>query len=208
MSVEKSSFKDEIKFILLDTRSVKDIAKIHTECLPEDVLPALGHDFLINYYKYVLEAKSHQVIGAFRKKELIGFCQFSFLPVSMIAVIKQKPFLLLFRILWLLISNPKLFVIGIAMSLWRPKNWSSIAEISFIAVHQDFQSQGIGTGLVEFINKIATINNIKKVITKTSNKAARLMYEQKFHAYIEISQKIFDREYWFLAWNPREHIQD
>lgn len=207
MRVEKSSLKDEIKFILLDTHSVKDIAKIHAECLPEDVLPALGHDFLINYYKYVLATKSHQVIGAFRKKELIGFCQFSLLPVSMIAVIKQKPFLV-FRILRLLISNPKLFVVGIAMSLWRPKNWTSIAEISFIAVHQDFQSQGIGTGLVKFINKIASINNINKVITKTSNKAARLMYEKKFHAHIEISQKIFDREYWFLAWNPREHIQD
>jgi ribosomal protein S18 acetylase RimI-like enzyme len=183
----------------LDDCFVDKIATIHASALTGDILPALGYDFLVQYYQYVLQNRTQVVIGAVSKDRLVGFCQLSFSHISVIDILRIIPTATLY-IARLMLLNPRLFISGIMLMLNQPKHSILSPEISFIAVRPDYQRLGIGKSLVEAANKIAANKGKVKITTKTSNKIARIMYEKLFDANIISNKSVLGKEYWYLTW--------
>jgi len=197
----------EFSVIRLDSSSAAETAALHAECLPDDVLPALGRPFLVRYYQYVLRSATQCVLGAVCNRELVGFCQVSRTPLSIRDVLRNHPASII-DVFRLALFNPKLFVAGVIMATTRPSSVSSLAEISFIAVRAKSRGLGIATSLVSEANKLAYSVGMRQLMTKTSNEVARKLYEDKFSAEIMTSHVVMGTRYWYLSWQtgtPSQH---
>lgn len=176
------------------------VADIHFEALPEDVLPSLGIKFLRSYYKYILNNESQYVLGVFKNDKLVGFCQLSFSHVKILDFFKIYPLKIL-HLLKLIMLQPKKILIGLFFLIYRFQSKQTYPEICFIAVKKKFQRTGLGSNIIEKINKISRSKGFKSITTKTSNKIACIFYRDKFNAVIEDKVNIFGLTYWFLKWN-------
>ena len=197
MTWSDSAAQSDLVIAHLNSSYAEAIAQIHAEALSGDVLPALGPRFLTRYYRYVIQTPSQVVIGAILNKELVGFCQMSFSPVGILDVLRADP-LAVFHIAKLKI---RVFLTGLGLALFRPGEVYSKPEISFIAVHPNFQGGGVGKMMVREINKIARTRGASSVTTKTSNKIARVMYEKSFGARVVATKSVLRRKFWYLSWD-------
>ncbi len=197
----------DLIFSKLGREFADEIAALHAEALAADILPALGRRFLARYYATVLGADSQTVIGARCSAGLIGFCQLSFSPMSVWAVMKSDPSALL-PIAKLALVNTKMLVKGILMTRRRPKEIVGVPEISFIVVRSEHRGRGIGRRLVEVANGMAAGRGWPSVFTKTSNAVARAMYETAFGARVVAGATISRRRYWYLAWKTRPGVNN
>src|SRR5262249_23007210 len=136
----------EVEIATLDEPFATVLADLHARALAEDVLPALGRGFLIQYHVLALTSASQAVLGALRAGRLVGFCQVSFAPLDAFAVLKARPLALL-AVLRLAVRDTGRLVSGWHMAK-RPAALRGVPEIAFIAVHPDWQRQGIGRCLV------------------------------------------------------------
>jgi GNAT superfamily N-acetyltransferase len=202
LSADRLVDDQDLIFSTLSREVADQIAALHAEALPGDILPALGRGFLARYYATVLGADSQIVIGATCSAGLIGFCQLSFSPMSVRAVMKSDPLALL-PIAKLALVHTKMLVDGIAMTLHRPKEVMALPEISFIVVRSGHRGRGIGKRMVQVANGMAASRGCPRVFTKTSNKVARAMYETAFGARVVATATISERSYWYLAWDTR-----
>jgi ribosomal protein S18 acetylase RimI-like enzyme len=188
--------------VTLDASYAEELAELHAKALPDDVLPALGLPFLVRYYAAVLADASQAVFGAVHEGSVTGFCQLSFSPVSMSAVMKSNPRVLL-MILKLAWADTAALIRGVVMALHRPHGVAGLPEISFIAVHPGFQRRGIGKRLVDTANELARAKGCSRLFTKTANAAAKVMYETSFGARQLSTVTALGRRYWYLSWDPK-----
>lgn len=183
----------------LHVRYIEQLAALHALALPDDVLPALGLGFLKRYYEAALQVDSQVVIGAVRGDRLIGFCQLSFAPLSVLSVLKAKPSTVL-PILKLALVDVKVLLRGAAMASSPPPAVRGLPEIAFIAVLPDSQRSGIGTRLAKAAGAAAAGRRCQAIATKTSNESARVLYEREFGARVVGSTRAAGRTYWYLCW--------
>jgi ribosomal protein S18 acetylase RimI-like enzyme len=195
-----------LDIVTLDGRFTEQLAALHAQALPGDVLPALGPGFLRRYYATALQADSQVVIGAVRGDQLVGFCQLSFAPLSLWAVLKAKPFALL-AILKLAFVDVKMLLHGAAMAASPPQAVRGLPEIAFIAVLPQSQRSGIGKRLAKAANALAAGKGCSAIVTKTSNASARHLYEREFSAQMVGSTRASRRTYWYLCWHTGPSVE-
>ena len=202
MLFDKYSINSELMLEELDESFVDEIAALHKNSLSEGIMTALGNRALVHYYLYVLKHHSQLLIGAIFRGKLVGFFQLLYTPVRTFSVLCSHPSTLL-HIITLALFNTKLFIGAIMLLFSRQEETSSSPEISYIAVCQDFQGQGIGKRMVEKVNQLAAASNSSEIITYTSNKVARTMYEKLFDARVIATKVILGKEYWHLSWKTK-----
>lgn len=183
----------------LDFSHASQIAHLHQLVLSGDVLPALGYRFLLFYYQRILSLESQVVLGVLSGGALFGFCQLSFLPVSILQTLLRRPVSFL-ELCWLGLTKPKLFARGLWASLIRERTQVGTAEISFIAVNSRWQGKGIGKLLIAEANRLAYNHGKDTVITKTANERAKSIYEKTFSARVITERVILGERYWYLRW--------
>lgn len=184
------------------------VADIHTDALPDDLLPRLGRSFLAkNYYASILKSKYSTVIVAELDNRIVGFVNLSFNAT------KHAIWFLLTNLPSLLISSVRLcfkdrtFIFNMLFSFLNnaavdiPKG---AAEISFIAVDPSCHGKGVGKKLVEESNKTALQRGISQLFTKTlsSNIHVQNMYIKGWGARIVSTVKIGAKEYVYISWEP------
>lgn len=186
------------QIVQLGGHFVEPLVGLHVAALAGDVLPALGPAFLRRYYAAVLRTDSQAVLGAVRAGDLLGFCQLAMAPMSISAVLASAPLSVL-SILRLGLLHPKMLRRGLAMAT-RPEPVRAMPEIAFIAVGVRFQRGGIGRALASAATAMAAERGIAEICTKTSNEAARALYERQFGARVVATRSAAGRTYWHLAW--------
>ena len=187
--------KNDIEISPLKPHWVKDIAKIHFDSLPNDFLPMLGLNFLINtFYPAVLSSALGKVFVALNEfDEPVGFVLVTLKSNEFLKSILKNRFLDFLKIgiyssfisLENFKNNFQIIISGILS-----KNTHNIGEIYIIAVNKSFRGKGIGKLLVkkstDFL-KEKKINGIK-IKTLASNTEwidffykEGWMLEKKFH---------------------------
>jgi len=164
--------------------------------LKNDILPAMGTDFMNRYYNYIINDKNQIVLGAFFGDYLIGFCQISFAKVSVFGIIKANP-RMLYRLILMFLEHPVLFARGVYEALFS-KNMS-FPEIAFIAVHENYRGKGIGEMLIRHASHISKTMGHDYMYTKTSEDRVKEMYRKKFDASIS-KHNAFFKTYWDISW--------
>lgn len=193
--------ENNIEVCVLDSSFASELAEIHASALKDDVLPAMGKRFLEGYYEYVAKLSHQLIIGCFDKEILCGFCQVSYSPLSMTKLIIASPFSML-HICRLMITKPKLFWRGIRQASQRPRDVAKlqIPEITFIAIKEGWQGQGLGKLMIEHASKSSYQLGIPELFTKTSSSVAKHLYIKHFDAKTLASEKIDGITYWYLSW--------
>jgi ribosomal protein S18 acetylase RimI-like enzyme len=190
----------------LSSRAADEIARLHGEVLPDDVLPALGRRFLERYYGRVLENRSQVVLGVRVEGRLAGFCQLSLMPITPRMLLTVEPWAPL-RMVGLAVMDPQRFVDGVAMALRRPSEAARLPEIAFIGVHPDYRRAGIGRRMLQWATRAAADAGAARIVAKTASETARAMYESAAGARLMGTVRTPRRTYWYLSWNttiPRE----
>ncbi len=193
--------KSNVEISPLKTRWVKDVAKIHFDSLPNDFLPKLGLNFLINtFYPAVLSSTLGKVFIALNEfYEPMGF---------VLVTLKSNEFLrdIIKNRFWdfLNIGLCSSFIslenfrnnYQIIISSMLSKITPNVGEIYIIAVKNTYRGKGIGKILVkksiDFIkeNKISGI----KIKTLASNKEwIKYFYEEGWK--LENSYHLIGKEY-------------
>jgi GNAT superfamily N-acetyltransferase len=183
-----------------DTANAGKLASIHSKSLPNDILPHMGIVFLTKYYQFVLNNNQCVVLGIFLRNEIIGFCQISFVPISLLSILMKNSFFIL-AIIKLALIHPVMFLSGF-IETFRQVFFKKgdYPEVSFIAILPDHQKNGFGPVLLHHVNALLFSHGYSHVFTKTLNIFAKKMYINKFNAKIDKAITIFDRKYWQLSW--------
>lgn len=186
----------------LNQSHAEQVAYLHQQSLVGDVLPALGSQFLVGYYRHVIANRTQVVLGAASGDKLVGFCQISLAPISLYKVIKSIPRSIL-QLIRLGFSSPEQLLRGLLAAGMHPKQIPNTAEITFIAVLPEFQGRGIGREMLRSAGDLVLHKGCTKLTTKTSNVIARDMYEKTFSAKTVSTSKLLGKRYWHLAWEVR-----
>lgn len=187
-----------LTIIKIKNSQINEVADIHLAALPNDVLPNLGRNFLLSYYKSIIDDKSQKLFGAVLNESLVGFCLISSGNARLGKLIfNAKGILALLR---LLITRPLIFYSAMLQALKKNKIDENTAELSFIAVLPHFQGNNIGTDLLNHANKWCSDSDISFLQTKTANKALRMFYIKNYQALEIQSFKINNNEYSELKW--------
>lgn len=183
------------------------LAEIHASALADDVLPAMGQQFLEHYYEHVSKLPHQLIIGCFEERQLCGFCQVSYSPLSIIKLIITSPFTML-QISRLMFTKPRLFWRGVRQASQRPVDVAKlqIPEITFIAIKEDWQGCGLGKLMIEHVSKHSYQLGTTELLTKTSNQVAKHIYMNHFNAKVLASEKIDGNTYWYLSWKTDSRL--
>ena len=183
------------------------LAKIHASALEGDVFPAMGQQFLKCYYDHVAKLPDQLIIGCFEERQLCGFCQVSYSPLSIIKLMMASPLIIL-QINKLMFSKPRFFWRGFRQASKRPLGVAKlqIPEITFIAIKEDWQGCGLGKLMIEHVSKYSHHLGVTELLTKTSNQVAKHLYLKHFNAKILASEKIDGNTYWYLSWKTNSRL--
>lgn len=200
---------EDITFERMQENQVRQVAHIHAEALPEDLLPQLGKWFLEKgYYRSLVDSPYSLVIVAKKHSQILGFVNLSFDPGKHIArMIKTKMLRLLVAMVRVSCVSPlRIVEIFSAVARANAEVPENSAEIAFIAVKPDFQGQGIGKQLVEQANTLSKEQGIQYLFTKTlkSNVHVQWMYQKYWNARIMKEIRILNKNYVYLLWQVRE----
>ncbi len=206
MSFQKPA-ESNIELSEVGVSLASQLAKLHASALEDDVLPAMGMKFLERYYDYVSKLPHQLIIGCFEERQLCGFCQVSYSPLSIFKLIMVSP-MTIFQINKLMLTKPRLFWRGIRQASYRPLNMAKqqIPEISFIAIKEEWQGCGLGKLMIEHVSTHSHKLGITELFTKTSNQVAKQLYLKHFRAKILASEKIDGNTYWYLSWKTNSRL--
>jgi len=164
--------KNNMEISPLTPQWIEDVAKIHYNALPNDFLPMLGLDFLINtFYPAVLSSALGKVFIALNEfDEPMGFILVTLKSNEFLKNILKNRFwdFLKIGISSSLISlenfknNFQIIISGIFS-----KNTPNIGEIYIIAVKKSFRGKGIGKLLMKKSTGFIKENNISGIKIKT-----------------------------------------
>jgi len=143
-----------MKLSHLEPRWIEDIAKIHYDSLPNDFLPLLGLDFLINtFYPAVISSELGKVFLALNEfNEPAGFTLVTLNSNEFLRDIIKNRF---WDFLKIGIHSSFISLINfknnfqVILSGLFSKNTSDLGEIYIIAVKNSFRGKGIGKLLVK-----------------------------------------------------------
>lgn len=181
---------------------IGNVVEIHMSALPNDLLPSLGSKIVTRFYEYSLECQQREkikLLGAFRKESLVGFCQLAFEPVSFISIIKIDTLL---RLFFLAVTRPLVFTNGLIQFSHANYFFEQAAEIAFIAVAKNHQSNGIGSKLILAAMAECREQSRAWVITKTSNRKLINYYIKIFQAQKFKQFRAIGESYQVLKWSP------
>jgi len=164
--------KNNIRISPLEPCWIEDVAKIHFNSLPNDFLPMLGLDFLINtFYPSVLSSSSGKVFVALNKFEKpVGFVLVTLKSKEFLKSIFKNRFLDFLKIgissSFISLENLKNNFQIITSSIFS-KNILDVGEIYIIATKISFRGKGIGKLLVKESVGFLKDNNISGIKIKT-----------------------------------------
>jgi len=145
--------KNNIRISPLEPCWIEDIAKIHFISLPNDFLPMLGLDFLINtFYPAVISSSLGKVFVAFNKFDKpVGFVLVTLKSDEFLRSIFKNRFLDFLKIgissSFISLENLKNNFQVVTSSIFS-KNTPDVGEIYIIAIKNSFRGKGIGKLLV------------------------------------------------------------
>jgi len=164
--------KNNIELSPLKPRWIEDIAKIHFESLPNDFLPMLGLNFLINtFYPAVLSSASGKVFIALNEfDEPAGFVLVTLKSNEFLKSVLKNRFLDFLKIgicssfisLENFKNNFQIIISGILS-----KNTPNMGEIYIIAVSKSHRGKGVGKLLVKKSKDFLRGNKISGIRIKT-----------------------------------------
>ncbi len=164
--------KNNIRISPLEPCWIEDVAKIHFNSLPNDFLPMLGLDFLINtFYPSVLSSSSGKVFVALNKFEKpVGFVLVTLKSNEFLKSILKNRFLDFLKIgissSFISLENLKNNFQIITSSIFS-KNILDVGEIYIIAIKNSFRRKGIGKLLVNKSMGFLKDNSISGIKIKT-----------------------------------------
>lgn len=176
-----------------------DIVQIHSRALPDDVLPNLGGELLLEYYKNVFKEKDKNLFGVISTNQVIGFCMVSSTSSGLMDVILSRNGV--FQLIKLIFKKPKIFLLGLMQALKRPAKSQFSAEIAFVAVDPTYQGMGIGSTLLFYANEWCRNNAFLFLRTKTANQFLCDFYLNRFNAKLMRRYTLFGRCYSELKWS-------
>ena len=164
--------KNNLKISPLKARWVEDIAKIHFDSLPNDFLPMLGLNFLINiFYPAALSSASGKVFIALNEfDEPVGFVLVTLKSSEFLKSILKNRFWGFLKIgIWSSFNSLESFKnnFQIIISGLSSKNTPDLGEIYIIVVKNSFRGKGIGKLLVKKSIEFLKENNISGIRIKT-----------------------------------------
>lgn len=183
----------------LSAGELDDVVKIHMVALPDDVLPKLGKQTLINYYESVLADKSQHLFGVVSDKRVLGFCLVSIGRIGLWRLFCS--FRGLFSLVTLMACHPRIFYSGVKQAMRTLPLDTGAAEISFIAVAPACQGMGLGKSLLDYAIQICKDEKVATMQTKTSNQQLRDFYLHEYGA-VEVDGYAVDgKRYSLLRWS-------
>jgi len=199
--------ESNVELLVVGANFASQLAEIHASALGDDVLPAMGQQFLEHYYEHVSKLSHQLIIGCFEKQQLCGFCQVSYSPLSILKLMIASPFTIL-QIIKLMCSKPRLFWRGVRQASQRPVGVAKlqIPEVAFIAFKEEWQGCGLGKQMIEHVSKHSHQLGVAELFTKTSNQVAKHLYIKYFNAKILASEKIDGNTYWYLSWKTDSRL--
>jgi len=156
----------------LEPRWVEDIAKIHFNSLPNDFIPKLGLDFLINtFYPAVLSSSLGKVFVALNQLDKpVGFVLVTLKSSEFLTSLLENRFFdfLKIGIRSSFISRENLKNnFQVVISGIFSKNMDDVGEIYIIAIKNSFRGKGVGKLLVKKSVDFLKENNIGGIKIKT-----------------------------------------
>lgn len=193
---------------VLPLSAIDQVLKIHIMALPDDVLPNLGPEALLNYYKRVFADESQILLGAIENDQIVGFCQISMQQVNLLTNVWS--FRTLLGLVNLAIRHPQIFYSGVKQFIKSTAVDESTAEISFIAVKPEYQGNGLGRALLDYANQLCVNKKLFSMQTKTANQQLKKFYIREFQAKELYSFDVGRKKYSLLKWstgqtNVRNH---
>lgn len=186
---------DQIAIKTLETTNVEELAKIHINSLPNDVLPNLGFSFLCSYYTEIERDREQILVGCYYDKEIIGFCHISCKEINYFKVSKL---IFYYSILRLILFKPKIFALAI-LQFWKRRELApDTAEISFVGLLPEYQGLGIGEKIIRYCLDVSLRCGFKFLRTKTSNVWLKEFYEKRFKARKVDTLSGIDTVYYYL----------
>jgi len=175
----------------------KELANIHLSSLPNDVLPSLGKRVVEFFYKKILSSETQKVIGYYFEGQIVGFILLSMKSINVKSIFFTLD--LLFGLIMVVLKKPHILYSGIVQSIKRYPLQHDSVEISYFAIHPDFQGKGFGGLLVNELPKY--IDSEKKYIqTKTRNSKLRDFYIKTKDAEVIYEFSVFKSHYYNLRW--------
>ncbi len=163
-----------------DPQIAEEIAKIHQSVLIDSFLNNFGLKFLKIIYENLLQSNDSITLVSEENGKITGFLvavpdYSKFLKIAT----SKKKIRLLDTILMTLKWKPWL-TYKIIFSLFKVSKENPHTELQFIAVVPEYQSQGIGTKLIDQLKKELTGLGIKKYLvgTKSSDELSNKFYQR------------------------------
>lgn len=160
------------------------LATIHAEALPDDFLPSIGDDFLVNaYYPAALRSPYGVHLVAMAGQDIIGFvCVAHEAARFAHDVIGSRLGLVAAHACRAIIRRPSRLPVmfGMAWSVATSANDPLPGEIVFIAVDPAYQGRGVGPALVSAALAHLATRGLDACRTKTlaTNQRTISMYER------------------------------
>lgn len=152
--------------ILID---LEDIVHVHITAFPRFFLTFMGHAFVKDYYRSVLEYSLGMVFVAKDKSGLAGFVAGFGKPHDFYAFYRQRRTRLIPKVLVSVMKKPSLLPL-IAQNLKRvtlATGSESEVELSSICVLHSFSGRGIGKALIERFIDVSRMNGFRSVYLST-----------------------------------------
>lgn len=198
---------EEVVVSEMNIAQVSEVAAIHMQTLPDDLLPSFGLRFLENsYYKEIAKCPFSKVFVAICNKEVVGFVNISYMPEKLSRYILGKSFFaILFSLLKLLFVDFERVKEFISVALADGFHTEGVGEVSFIAVHPNFHGKGIAPLLVKRANESLYEQGVKRCFTKTLKRNLHVfsLYKKNFGAEIVKELKVYKKEYVFILWQTK-----
>lgn len=147
------------------------LAEIHSDSLPNDFLPSLGRDFLVNqYYPAALASPHGLTLVACKENHILGFATVAYDSHSFtLDVLQGRMSAIALHALHSAIRRPSQLLRSaevFAAALWPRSNlWPG--EIVFISVDQAWRGKGIGHLLIRAALEMLSARGITRCRTKT-----------------------------------------
>jgi len=183
---------------------ISRVADIHKSSLPNDFLPSLGTDFLMNiFYPAILSSQNAETFIAFYEESVVGFIVVSLNSSSLLRGIVLYQFL---PFIYLLVKsafssyNQFKMVFEVFLSGFQYSGDKYFGEIYIIAVDKIYQGRGVGKMLVHHAEEFLISQHFPGMKIKTLKANQHwISFFQKKGWKISSKIKIANKEYFVLS---------
>lgn len=195
----------------LNDRQIEAVCQLHKREIPT-LLAKLGKQFLNSYYKIAIDDPDVIAIAALDASgRVIGWAIGSTHPAALATRLRDNTGWFLKNLFWSILRDPGLIIELAGQIRSDPINKLSDRqiELTYIGVHPDARSKGVGAGLLtQFLDRARVFGAQSVVLSvEAENQTAIRFYNKHgFRSIKSFKEGKYDRQRMFLLLDPQKAI--